>query len=208
MTVTIKNGFTLLGICLGLLIILIGCSSQKTTTATQDQSSLPSQEQKGSSASVAEAMSKPMEEVRVTETGVPPESTRKPSSGVSEQQEVSPVLASPSSQADSLGDAFFAYDRFALGNDTRATIEANARLLRIRKSVKVLIEGYCDERGTAAYNLILGEKRAKAAKRYLQDLGVASLDIQVTSYGKERPFCTEHREACWQQNRRAHFVVR
>lgn len=208
MTVTIKNSCTLLGAGLGALLILAGCSSQKTATSAQDQSSLPSQEQKGSSTSVAEAMSKPTEEVRVTEPGVPPESARKPLPGVSEQQEVSPALASPASQADSPGDVFFDYDRFALRNDARTTMEANARLLRIKKSVKLLVEGYCDERGTAAYNLILGEKRAQAVKRYLRDLGLPSADIQVVSYGKERPSCTEHREACWQQNRRAHFVIR
>ena len=208
MAVTIKNGCTLLGVCFGMLIVLAGCSSQKAATSAQDQSSLPGQEQKDSTASLAEATSKPTEEVRVTEPGVPPESARKPLPGVSEQQEVSPALALPASQTDSLGDVFFDYDRFAIRNDARTTMEANVRLLRMKKSVKVLIEGYCDERGTAAYNLILGERRAQATKRYMQDLGIPSADIQIASYGKERPSCTEHREACWQQNRRAHFVIR
>jgi peptidoglycan-associated lipoprotein len=74
--------------------------------------------------------------------------------------------------------------------------------------MKVLIEGHCDERGTLAYNLVLGERRAQSVKRYLQELGVPPSQLQIVSYGKERPFCTEHRETCWQQNRRGHFVVK
>jgi len=65
-----------------------------------------------------------------------------------------------------------------------------------------------DERGTLAYNLVLGERRAQAAERYLEDLGVPASQLQIVSYGKERPFCTEHNEACWQSNRRAHFAPR
>jgi peptidoglycan-associated lipoprotein len=70
-----------------------------------------------------------------------------------------------------------------------------------------LIEGHCDERGTLAYNLVLGEKRAKATKRYLEDLGIPASRLITTSYGKEKPFCKDHNEGCWSKNRRAHFVV-
>ena len=84
---------------------------------------------------------------------------------------------------------------------TAARIKANAGAL-------VKIEGHCDERGTLAYNLVLGEKRAKAVRNYLVELGVGANRLSVVSYGKERPFCNERSESCYQQNRRGHVVVR
>ena len=78
---------------------------------------------------------------------------------------------------------------------------------RANGNMTVLIEGHCDERGTGAYNLVLGEKRARAAKKYLLDLGVSASQLQTTSYGETRPFCTQQNEDCYQQNRRAHFVT-
>ena len=79
----------------------------------------------------------------------------------------------------------------------------STRTMRIRFT----IEGHCDERGSEEYNLGLGDRRANAAKQYMVSMGIGEDRIQTTSYGKERPFCTEHNEACWQQNRRAHFVM-
>nr|MBI3611716.1 OmpA family protein [Nitrospirota bacterium] len=80
---------------------------------------------------------------------------------------------------------------------------------RLKKNAEqaVAIEGHCDERGTSAYNLALGERRAKAAKQYLESQGVLAAQIQTTSFGKERPVCTDHSKACWQKNRRAHVRV-
>ncbi|MEW6248776.1 MAG: peptidoglycan-associated lipoprotein Pal [Nitrospirota bacterium] len=106
-----------------------------------------------------------------------------------------------------LADVFFDFDRFSIRKDAQATLEADARWLKTANGRKVLVEGHCDERGTAEYNLVLGEKRARSVKQYLQELGVPASQIQITSFGKERPFCTEHSDACWQQNRRAHFVL-
>ena len=74
-------------------------------------------------------------------------------------------------------------------------------------NVKLLIGGYCDERGSSEYNLALGQKRADSAKKALVDAGVDASRIRVISYGKEKPFCTESNEACWQQNRRAGFSL-
>jgi peptidoglycan-associated lipoprotein len=105
-----------------------------------------------------------------------------------------------------LSDIFFDFDRFVIRDDARSRLEANAGLLKSQSAVKILIEGHCDERGTSAYNLVLGERRAQATAQYLKDLGVPSSQIEITSYGKERPFCAEHSEACWQSNRRAHFT--
>ncbi|NJL16914.1 MAG: OmpA family protein [Nitrospira sp.] len=78
----------------------------------------------------------------------------------------------------------------------------------VQSEHQLKIEGHCDERGTSAYNLVLGEKRAKAVRNYLVELGVVPDHLSVVSYGKERPFCTEHAESCYSQNRRGHLVVR
>lgn len=107
-----------------------------------------------------------------------------------------------------LQDIYFDYDRFTVRTDAVQPMESNAKWLSARKGQTVLIEGHCDERGTQAYNLVLGEKRAKATKRYLEDLGVPGSQLLTTSYGENRPFCKEQTEACYQQNRRAHFSVK
>jgi len=115
------------------------------------------------------------------------------------------VLPIPSHPAAELSDIFFDFDQYAIRVDAQSALERNSDLLNSQPNQKIVIEGHCDERGTSDYNLVLGERRAQAAKRYLQDLGLALSQIEITSYGKERPFCTEHSEACWQSNRRAHF---
>ena len=105
-----------------------------------------------------------------------------------------------------LDDVYFDFDRFSIRNEARNTLELNARQLGDREDWDLTIEGHCDERGTIAYNLVLGERRAEAVKRYLEDLGLPGHKIGVASYGKERPACFEESEACWQENRRVHFV--
>lgn len=106
-----------------------------------------------------------------------------------------------------LTDAFFDYDQSDLREDARSALAADATWLKKYPSVQVLIEGHCDERGTAAYNLALGDRRANAAREYLSSLGIDGSRLRTVSYGKERPFCTEQTESCWQQNRRAHLVI-
>ncbi len=90
-----------------------------------------------------------------------------------------------------LQDAFFDYDASDLRDDARTNLSANAEWLKKYPSIQVLIEGHCDERGTSAYNLALGDRRANAARDYLESLGVASSRVRTVSYGKERPFCTD-----------------
>lgn len=107
-----------------------------------------------------------------------------------------------------LQDIFFDYDRFTVRTDGVQAMEQNARWIRTHKGQNVLIEGHCDERGTQAYNLVLGEKRARSAKRYLEDLGTAGSQLQIISYGENRPVCKEQTESCYQRNRRAHFVAK
>ena len=106
-----------------------------------------------------------------------------------------------------LKDAYFDYDQSDLRDDARTVLSSNAEWLKRYRTIQVLVEGHCDERGTSAYNLALGDRRANAARDYLDSLGVAASRIRTVSYGKERPACTEASEDCYQQNRRAHFVI-
>ncbi|MDH5251935.1 MAG: peptidoglycan-associated lipoprotein Pal [Nitrospira sp.] len=112
------------------------------------------------------------------------------------------------SAAAGLRDVFFAYDSFAISEEGRQVLARNAEWIKSNPGVYVKVEGHCDERGTSAYNLVLGEKRAKAARNYLVELGVAPKQLSIVSYGKERPVCTEHAESCYSQNRRGHVVVK
>lgn len=106
-----------------------------------------------------------------------------------------------------LKDALFDYDKADLRDDARGTLAANADWLKKYPTVQILIEGHCDERGTAAYNLALGDRRANAARDYLASLGVDAIRMKTVSYGKERPACSDSSEGCWQRNRRAAFVI-
>jgi peptidoglycan-associated lipoprotein len=107
-----------------------------------------------------------------------------------------------------LGDVFFDFDRYAIRPDGARTLDASVAWLKANPAALVLIEGHCDERGTNAYNLVLGERRAKAAAEYLVARGVAAGRIATISYGEERPTCSERSEACWSRNRRAHFLTK
>jgi peptidoglycan-associated lipoprotein len=107
-----------------------------------------------------------------------------------------------------LQDAYFAFDSWKITEDAKKSLDADGEWLKSNTSDKVMVEGHCDERGTQAYNLVLGERRAKAAKNYLTQLGVAGNRLSTTSYGKDRPVCKEQNEECYQKNRRAHLVVR
>jgi peptidoglycan-associated lipoprotein len=104
-------------------------------------------------------------------------------------------------------DAFFDYDKSDVRPDARDALAKTAEFLRAYSQIKIIIEGHCDERGSTEYNLGLGDRRAQAARQFLISLGVNADRMQTVSWGKERPFCTESNETCWQQNRRAHFVM-
>jgi peptidoglycan-associated lipoprotein len=174
----------------------------------------------------------PLEEVRVAEppmlpSGMPPPpdsgtSTAAPSAAPPMVAQAVPGGAEPPSRGPtgsptemlsdvpsgvSLADVFFDYDRFSVRSEAKTVLEANAAALKSNSKLTVLVEGHCDERGTSEYNLVLGEKRARAVRQYLRDLGIEPARVQITSLGKEKPFCTEHNPACWQKNRRAHFIL-
>jgi peptidoglycan-associated lipoprotein len=106
-----------------------------------------------------------------------------------------------------LKDIYFDFDKYDIRPGDAKILDGNATWLKSNNNL-VLIEGHCDERGTNEYNLALGERRAKATMNYLVSQGVQAARITIISYGEERPLCTEHNEACWAKNRRAHFLTK
>jgi len=110
--------------------------------------------------------------------------------------------------AADLKDIHFAFDRSEISPEAAQVLDVSAQWLRDNPSHLLLIEGHADERGTNEYNLALGDRRARASMNYLVSHGVKTNRISVISYGEERPTCTSHTEACWEQNRRAHFAVK
>ena len=107
----------------------------------------------------------------------------------------------------SVSDIFFDYDSYALRPEGEASATKAAAYLTSHPDIRIVIGGYCDDRGSAEYNLALGENRANAAKTALVKAGAGANRIRVVSYGKEKQFCTEETESCWQQNRRAQFSL-
>mgnify|MGYP006280501443 CR=1 FL=1 len=147
---------------------------------------------------------------RIGEQAIKEADQNRASSGSRTSPEMQSELSSRNASGLSSGllmDALFDFDRDNLRPDALTTVEANAKRLKELGTVHVLLEGRGDEVGTLAYNLVLGERRAKNVKRYLHQLGV-SLDVKTTSYGKDRPLCFEHSADCMQKNRSVHFVVK
>jgi len=181
-------------LCLSLSLVLLfaGCTGKRVSTSEGDQASKAGQSK---SEQILPDAIKP----------IPPErSFDRPSGSEPSNLSLAPSTVSGSS---ALGDVFFDFDQFQLRRDAMPVLDANAGWLRTNGNKGVLIEGHCDERGTLAYNLVLGEKRARTAKKYLQDSGVPVSRLQIISYGETRPSCNEQNETCYQQNRRAHFVA-
>ena len=142
----------------------------------------------------------------------PPE----PPKPISEPVIVPPMPADDAIGSKSLDDLnrdsplrplFFLLDSSDVSGPGLQVMQANAEILRKYPTMQITIEGHCDERGTAEYNLALGERRALAAKNYLVSLGISADKIKTVSYGKEFPFEPAHEEAAWSKNRRAHFVI-
>ena len=117
-----------------------------------------------------------------------------------------PIPKAPEVPKRDLLDVYFAFDKWSLTPEGQKNLAQNVEELKQRPTSKLLIEGHCDERGSREYNLVLGERRAQEARRYLQTLGITN-PVSVTSYGKERPVCTEKDESCYWKNRRAHLIV-
>ena len=107
-------------------------------------------------------------------------------------------------------DAYFDYDKHILRPDAETALKTDAQTLAViikqYPEYKLTVEGHCDERGSEEYNLALGDARAKQAQQYLAGLGLPGEQLRIVSYGKDRPICSDHDEACWQKNRRAHIT--
>lgn len=129
------------------------------------------------------------------------------------EEPVTPPVKEPEVQKEEkpveikLEPIYFDFDRYFIREDAKKSLNQNAKILKDNPQVKIRIEGNCDERGTAEYNLALGEKRAKSAKDYLVNLGIDSARITVISYGKEKPLYPGHNEDAWSKNRRDDFVI-
>jgi peptidoglycan-associated lipoprotein len=106
-----------------------------------------------------------------------------------------------------LQDVFFGYDQWTLSDSGMEALNHNAKWLKEHPGAVLKVEGHCDERGTSDYNMVLGDKRSKSARSYLTEVGVSPKQVGIVSYGKERPFCMEHDESCYQQNRRGHVLL-
>jgi peptidoglycan-associated lipoprotein len=126
-----------------------------------------------------------------------PPAIETPSTTMSEEQEFKAHVQ----------DIFYDYDNYDIRTDAQSTLAKDADYLLQHPNIKIVIGGYCDERGSNEYNLVLGQNRAQAAKTALVTAGVAADRIRVISYGKEKPFCTDSNEECWQLNRRAGFTI-
>jgi peptidoglycan-associated lipoprotein len=133
---------------------------------------------------------------RVTVNSAPP-----PSSNLSESN------VDDATFHQNVKDVFYDYDSYDIRGDEQPVISGDANFLNQHPDLKVVVGGYCDERGSVEYNLALGENRANAAKQALVTAGVSPDRLRTVSYGKEKQFCTDHSESCWQQNRRAQFSV-
>lgn len=150
----------------------------------------------------AQAPPAPVEETRVAEAAVAPPPPPPP-------PPPTPPVAPPVVQVPEAVDVHFDYDRhtFHLSDHEKTELKVLAGFLQNHADRVAVIEGHCDERGTSAYNLALGEKRALSVKKYLMQEGVTAAQLQATSFGKERPLCKDHKKACWKKNRRAHVSV-
>ncbi|MBI2341137.1 MAG: peptidoglycan-associated lipoprotein Pal [Deltaproteobacteria bacterium] len=108
--------------------------------------------------------------------------------------------------ASGLQRVHFDFDKYSIKSEYEGTLKSNAGWLQNSKKAVVVIEGHCDERGTAEYNIALGDRRAKSAKNYLTNLGIDDKRLSTISYGEEKPLASCHEESCWWQNRRADFI--
>jgi peptidoglycan-associated lipoprotein len=209
-------------VAMACLVVTSGCGGKQVTTSVQDQSTTkkPSSVRAASpvpdtakaasgdipplaSASDKESIDGVGLETHVTDSPVmlaqPPKSSNSPVATLS-----SSALPGSLSSKD-LRDLYFDFDRAAIRGDAKVALDEDARVLAAHHPKGIIVEGYCDERGTSAYNLVLGERRARSVKSYLEALG-AKYDVKVVSFGKEKSICSEQNEACWQKNRRAHLA--
>jgi peptidoglycan-associated lipoprotein len=138
-----------------------------------------------------------------------PGGTNEASTRITVNTPIAAATPSPTDEelfARNVKDVFFDYDKYVIRPDEAPKVQNNEAFLTQHPSIKVLVEGHCDDRGSEEYNIALGTSRAETVKRTLEQEGVPAARIRTVSYGKEKPFCTEDNEQCWQQNRVDHFA--
>jgi peptidoglycan-associated lipoprotein len=198
-------------LCLMLFANVWGCSKRVTSSSGDATSTV-----KEKSSPLVETINRdsiptvPDDRRSTTETARAPVGAPLSSNGSAEPLSLTPsslARMQPAGEPRRLSDIFFDFDEYTIRGDAQPFLEADAVWIKSASGKSILIEGHCDERGTEAYNLVLGEKRARSTKRYLEDLGVSASRMKIVSFGEIRPFCKEHDESCYQTNRRAHFVA-
>jgi peptidoglycan-associated lipoprotein len=188
-----------------LALFLVGCPKRPATmAAVQPPAPAPPPTPPSASITTPPAAPEPSTPTPPPVAAVPtPTPAPTPAPSPAQPPKPSEFTANPN-----LNDIYFDFDKYNIRSGDAKTLDANAAWLKSNPGNLVLIEGHCDERGTNEYNLALGERRAKSTMNYLVAQGVQASRITIISYGKERPSCTEHNEACWAKNRRAHFLTK
>lgn len=199
------------GMMMALAVILVsvqGCNKKWVQSDSESgsgsaSSKLPNISGGGSSGELSGFSRNPSEE-RLAQDGY---STALNSSGNGPRQRAELTKEEKAAVEAGLQDVFFGYDQWTLSDAGMEALNHDAAYLKDHPGTVLKIEGHCDERGTTDYNMVLGDKRAKAARHYLMETGVSPKQIAIVSFGKERPFCFDREESCYQQNRRDHMLL-
>src|SRR2546422_2786307 len=184
-----------------LVLLLSGCAKQPVPTSPQSSAPSPSGM---SGASSQPAFGQP---AFGQSTSTPPPGANPSVVGRADSGSARPSIRE-FVENTALKDIYFEFDKYDVRPSDAKVLDANVGWLKANPGHQMLIEGHADERGTDAYNLALGERRAQAAMNYLVAQGIRASRISIISYGKERPVCNEHNEACWARNRRDHFLTK
>jgi len=203
----VKKGFSILILVLCLGLILTGCPKK---TVVKEEPSVKKSEEAAKLESERERAAREKEAQEREAARIKDEEARKAREKEFEKSLVAkkqPGIEGEVFESSLLKDVYFEFDKYDIRPQDAEVLKGNAALLTKNPTVKVQIEGHCDERGTIEYNLALGERRANSAKKYLSSLGVSGDRISTISYGKEMPLDPGHNEEAWTKNRRAHTVI-
>ncbi len=199
------------GIMMAIAVILVstqGCNKKWVQSDSESGSGSASSKlpniSGGSSSGELSGFSRNPSEERLAQEG---DSTALNSSGNGPRQRAELTKEEKAAVEAGLQDVFFGYDQWTLSDAGMEALNHDAAYLKDHPGTVLKIEGHCDERGTTDYNMVLGDKRAKAARHYLMEAGVSPKQIAIVSFGKERPFCFDRDEPCYQQNRRDHMLL-
>jgi len=191
MRLHLLSGAVLVAFCLG----VGGCAKKVVAKAPQTP------QPEATARNTAPAASRPSTDATARQDSRATASSRMPDAAT--RQKIQDLL-------DRIQDVYFDYDKKSLRPDALAALKQDAQtlsdIIRQYPDFRLVVEGYCDERGSSEYNLALGEARARQTEEYLVTLGLPANQLKTISYGKERPVCTEETEDCWQKNRRAHIT--